>query len=285
MKLLSAFASTLHGLSVLYEEAGTLVIDKPWMLSSEQRDARGESALQLVRREYPNAQLPHRLDRTACGVLVVATDRDALKLHNTAIQEKRWGPKLYVARLSTRRELEIGRREAYLRRRGKRAEVVRSGGKPSSLDLLYCARVSRDCVDVVLRLHTGRYHQIRAMMAREGAPVLGDLAYGGTKKNERPALCHDGRGANSEGPALCHAALGLPIDTRIDTSSDRPLVVQSSFPQQFFSQGATDFLRDFLHHHLGGGFVDDSSSGDDAPPRRVVLRDEDSSFVEPPSRR
>lgn len=32
----------------------------------------------------------------------------------------------------------------------------------------------------MIKLHTGRFHQIRVMLADRGAPLIGDLRYGGT---------------------------------------------------------------------------------------------------------
>ena len=208
------------------------MVDKPFMLSSEQRDPRGESVLTLLQEEYPSAQLPHRLDRVTCGVLVVATDREALALHNAAIASGDWGPKIYVARLKSSETVEPGPRKAFLRRKARKAEVVRSGGKPSFLEVLFSSRVSRDCVDVVIRLQTGRYHQIRAMMANEGMPVLHDTLYGGGEPSERPSLCH--------------AALRLPNRILTREEDEERLVVESSFVRDFFSEEASGFLKSYI---------------------------------------
>uniref|UniRef100_A0A7S4V3X4 Pseudouridine synthase RsuA/RluA-like domain-containing protein n=1 Tax=Alexandrium monilatum TaxID=311494 RepID=A0A7S4V3X4_9DINO len=183
-------------LKTVFQRGGTLVVHKPAGLSSEQRDPAGESALRLLRRRHPDAQLPHRLDRLTGGVLVVATEREALRWHNSAIKEKRWGPKVYVARLAGS-SVRTGEHRAFMRAKGKRAEVGK--GKVARLDVLLAAPVSGlegSAVDVVILLRTGRYHQIRAMMAAEGAPVLGDELYGG---------------GNRHTPLLTHALLGLPL--------------------------------------------------------------------------
>lgn len=229
--------TSLPTLSILWQRRGTLVVDKPSMLSSEQRDTKGESVLTIVQKSYPDAQLPHRLDRMSCGALVVATERDALRFHNAAITDGEWGPKMYVARLE--KPVDVGPRKAYLRRKGQRAHCVRSGGKPSFLDVLHCVPHDQGA-DVVVKLRTGRYHQIRAMMAHEGAPVRGDPLYGAR---------------NDVDPLLCHAALRFPVFQPDDDENDF-VVVQSSFVDDFFSPATTDFLRSYI---ASDSFLDPSS--------------------------
>jgi 23S rRNA-/tRNA-specific pseudouridylate synthase len=58
---------------------------------------------------------------------------------------------------------------------------VRSGGKPSFLDVTLVAAVPGipDESHFLVRLQTGRFHQIRVMLAHRGAPLSGDSRYGG----------------------------------------------------------------------------------------------------------
>ncbi|KAJ8609186.1 hypothetical protein CTAYLR_008421 [Chrysophaeum taylorii] len=211
--------------SILLQHRGTLVVDKPAGLSSEQRGP-GQSVIASIRRRYPDAQLPHRLDRITSGVLVACMDRETTAAHNAAIATGDWGPKLYLARLAAS-TLPLGERKAYVRRRGKRAEVVRSGGKPSFLDVLCTAEAPGGNLDVLILLRTGRYHQLRCMLAHEGAPLLGDFLYGEYSPHE---------------PLLCHAALGLPpfLDRRI---------VRSTFASSFVPE-IRDALEMQIQRHL-----------------------------------
>ena len=43
---------------------------------------------------------------------------------------------------------------------------------------------------LLVQLHTGRYHQIRAQLSYIGHPILGDTKYGATQKYPRLALHH-----------------------------------------------------------------------------------------------
>ena len=133
---------------------------------------------------WPQAQLPHRLDRPTRGFVVVARDAAAVAAHNAAIREGRW-TKHYLARIAPRGGLDprslLGPQRAYLRREGGRALVVRSGGDPSRLTVQAIAPAPGHPGQwhALVLLETGRYHQIRAMLAHLGAPLVGDALYGG----------------------------------------------------------------------------------------------------------
>lgn len=141
-------------------------------------------ALQL---DLPQVYLVHRLDRVTCGLLVVATHKEAAAWHGEQLKARRW-TKLYVARVRVSRgqggpdatEL-LGPHKRYLRTRGRKTEIVRSGGKPSFLDVLAMGPCPDRPSDhhVLIRLGTGRRHQIRVMLADLGAPLVGDRLYGG----------------------------------------------------------------------------------------------------------
>lgn len=164
---------------------GALVVVKPAGLASEL--ARDPAADSLVRRlqadGHRDLRLVHRLDAPACGLMLVARTPAAATHYSREIEARRWH-KWYVARLAqpvaVTRGL-VGAHKAYLRTEGRVAAVVRAGGKPSFLDVLLAAPApdDADTSHVLIRLHTGRFHQIRAMLAHVGAPLAGDRTYGG----------------------------------------------------------------------------------------------------------
>jgi 23S rRNA-/tRNA-specific pseudouridylate synthase len=112
---------------------------------------------------------------------------DALRAadHAREIREKKW-TKYYIARVEARTSAGaateiVGRHRAYVRREGRLARCVRSGGDPASLEVLAVA-LAEDAprhAHLLIRLETGRFHQIRVMMANLGFPLVGDLDYHG----------------------------------------------------------------------------------------------------------
>jgi 23S rRNA-/tRNA-specific pseudouridylate synthase len=164
------------------------VILKPAGLSCEApgRGAQADTLLAQARAllGWPDAQLPHRLDRPTRGFVVVARDRAAVAAHNEAIRQGAW-TKHYLARVAPRAGVDpralVGEHKAFLRREGQVARVVRSGGDPSRLAIVAIAPAPARVGEwhALVRLDTGRYHQIRAMCANLGIPLVGDVPYGG----------------------------------------------------------------------------------------------------------
>jgi 23S rRNA-/tRNA-specific pseudouridylate synthase len=174
-------------LPIAFRGVGEVVIVKPAGISSEAPGAAAEdTALGRVRRaeRWPDARLPHRLDRLTRGFLLVARDSAAAAFHSDAIRAGRW-EKFYLARLVAPRGVDpaalVGLHRRYLRREGRVARVVRSGGDPSALEILAVAAAPghAGAIHAAIRLLTGRYHQIRVMCADLGAPLVGDDVYGG----------------------------------------------------------------------------------------------------------
>jgi 23S rRNA-/tRNA-specific pseudouridylate synthase len=218
------------------------VVIKPAGLSVElPEDARPggprRSLLAWARGQWPgqSPRLVHRLDRLARGIVLVALDQEAAALHAAALRERRW-VKLYLARLSlSGAPPPLGVHQVHLRTRGRRAEIVRSGGSPARLELLRLASIpslassggsglaqvprgSQRASDprnesrspqremhALIRLETGRFHQIRATLAHLGAPISGDPLYD-------PAMASSAIGSSSGGspPYLDHALLAFP---------------------------------------------------------------------------
>lgn len=173
------------GLVILTETPNELVLFKPAGLSSEfKSDRDGVSAKALVAKRHPgdDPKLPHRLDRITRGILLVCLSQEAIAFQNEQIKAGRW-EKYYLARVAAPAGKEpagfMGEHAAYLKEEKGRSKLVHAGGKPSRLEILGAAPVPGrgDRWHLLIRLLTGRFHQIRVMCAGMGLPLAGDPLY------------------------------------------------------------------------------------------------------------
>jgi 23S rRNA-/tRNA-specific pseudouridylate synthase len=162
-----------------------IVAVKPAGLASElPRDPAADSFVRRLEAQgFSGLRLVHRLDAPTCGLMLVARSAEAAAHYAREIAARRWH-KWYVAQValpSSQAERLVGAHKSYLKVDGSSARVVRAGGKPSFLDVTLATPVpdvpgESHCF---VQLHTGRLHQIRVMLAHRGAPLSGDIRYGG----------------------------------------------------------------------------------------------------------
>lgn len=176
---------------IAFELPREYVLRKPAGLSCELPGAASERSWLAAMQQAlgDELRLCHRLDRIAQGLVLVARDREAAAIHGEAIRQRRVR-KIYLVRVHGDPAPSLGPHRAYLKRIGKVAKVVRSGGDPASMDLLAASPAPDRPGEhhLLLRLHTGRFHQIRAMMASIGHPLVGDVDYGGDSASGPPWL-------------------------------------------------------------------------------------------------
>ena len=138
----------------------------------------------------------HRLDRSTGGLIIYARNKEAAASFSRLVAEKDGFQKEYLAVISGRPENESGNMTDYLFKNSaqKKAFVVKSerkGAKLASLD--YEVRSTVQTEEKVfsllqIKLHTGRFHQIRAQLSSRGMPIYGDGKYGSHEKAPNFAL-------------------------------------------------------------------------------------------------
>ncbi|XAM00356.1 pseudouridine synthase [Phycisphaeraceae bacterium D3-23] len=124
----------------------------------------------------------HRLDTDTSGCLIVATQQDAWNTLRACFAEHR-STKRYTALVHGRLDPGTGQRETlYLRVARRKDAWVRVADEPFD-DARRCTltwkalRGNDDVTLIEVGLETGFLHQIRAMMAHLGHPVVGDAKY------------------------------------------------------------------------------------------------------------
>ena len=171
-------------IKILHRSENEIVVFKPAGIATQlSNDVKGSSLENILKKQLRVADLyfPHRLDRITSGLLLVALSREAIRFYNEEIKSINF-EKYYVAHVENKTENVrslIGTHKRFLKIEGNKSSIVRSGGKPSFLDILHIQPDSRnkEHYNIFIRLITGRMHQIRIMLADLGIPLCGDHLY------------------------------------------------------------------------------------------------------------
>lgn len=172
--------------------ADQVAIYKPAGLSSERGPGDpGDSVVVRASAQFGWEQcwLPHRLDRPTRGIMMLAGSKTAAARQGAEVRAGAW-TKWYTARIcgsDAAVAALVGEHRTYLKREGRLARVVRSGGDPARLTILAVAPATDAAGEhhALIRLGTGRFHQIRVMLAHLGHPLVGDVDYGGAPRPAR----------------------------------------------------------------------------------------------------
>lgn len=180
-------------LIVLYEDNHVIVVLKPQNVPSCEDETKDKDLLTVIKehvKEKENKQgnvyvgLVHRLDRPTGGVMVYAKSSKAAARLSEQMQNGDFEKK-YAAVLAGELKTKRATLTNYLKKNPINNMVyvcppVTEGAKFAELE--YDVLEEKSGLTLALiKLHTGRSHQIRVQMANIGAPVYGDMRYGGEK--------------------------------------------------------------------------------------------------------
>ena len=191
-------------LTILYEDASLLAVDKPaGMLIHPSRNRLTGTLANLVQGHYEAQGITAafhpltRLDRDTFGIVLIAKSAYVHAL----LQEQR-PRKLYHARTFGGPGAEAGIIDAPIARKPLPSLLreVRPDGKPSLTRYRVLERREESCL-LELEPVTGRTHQLRLHCAHMGFPILGDPQYGSPES----LAYSEGLGLSSQ--ALCAKSL------------------------------------------------------------------------------
>lgn len=132
----------------------------------------------------PFVGIVHRLDRVTSGILLMAKKKSALRKLNEQFAQ-RSVKKTYLAMVEgipTQSEALLAQ-WLYKDQKEKKAVIFNEPGENRDVCTLkyQVVRQEKDKALLEIELLTGKFHQIRAQLAAQGTPIIGDEKYGASK--------------------------------------------------------------------------------------------------------
>lgn len=183
----------LPPLKIIYEDADYLAVYKPAGLPTQGGTGHEDSIAARLLSMYsdlPYKPAPaHRLDRDTSGVLLAGKSHEGQKNLSDMFSAGKGG-KYYLAVVSgCWLYSEWHDLHDFIEKSGRpgQEKVVTGQGK-EALSSVFPLQCGKDKSILLIRLHTGRMHQIRAQLSSRGFPIWGDVKYGSTQTG--PMLLH-----------------------------------------------------------------------------------------------
>lgn len=228
--------------TVLYQDAEVMVVDKPAGLSVVPERRRGHATildhlpagLAIDPSTQVRAKVVHRLDKHTSGALLLARSKAAKQALCRAFLQREVG-KEYLALVRGEPSPPSGEIEAPIgtdRRHALRMVIDEKRGKPS-LTRYTTERTYFGYTLLRVAPVTGRTHQIRVHLAHIGFPLIGDSLYGGrpdVRLSELKPSYREKRGVE-EKPLFARTALHCAALEFESPAADGRIRVEAPLPK------------------------------------------------------
>lgn len=190
-RAISALKSEFNGLlnhempQIVWQNEHLIAFHKPrGMLVHDGETSLDAYALSVLRDQLPHSVSfspgpLHRLDRNTSGIIMFSKTRIGAEKFTAAIRNRQIR-KFYISIVQGDALEPLLIQDTLLRDTQKHVSIIDKKGKTASLYIVPLIKNGRYSL-LLIELHTGITHQIRAQLAAHGLPLAGDSKYGGQK--------------------------------------------------------------------------------------------------------
>jgi len=185
-----------NSFNIIYEDETLLVCNKPAGIvvhggtGHVKHDTLIDCAISYIMQKsrkgtYVEPVLVHRLDRDTSGVILIAKNKQTLRVLHQRLRdhtvEKKYIALCHGTPQRKKGNVDLSLVRTHERNRGMKMKVHEGG--VHSLSRYRVLSVHGTLSQIEIDLHTGRTHQIRVHMAHIGCPVIGDVRYGDKERD------------------------------------------------------------------------------------------------------